>query len=113
MAERLQKALAATGLAGTSLSLKQEYNEAAGAYREVYARIMEEKTGSATTAWWMRGTEENADEIDPYELPVFEFTETATSERVTPSLPALAILFLFNIVFFAGAFVAFLKYDVR
>lgn len=106
-------ALAATDLAGTSLNLKNRFDMAARAYRDSYARFIQEKTGSATSFWWMGNQNEDAEEIDPYELPAFEFKEAPVSDYVTSALPDLAILVLFNLVFFSGAFVAFLRYDVR
>jgi ABC-type transport system involved in multi-copper enzyme maturation permease subunit len=105
--------LAATNLAGTSLELKNRFDVAARAYRDAYARFMEEKTGSANSFWWMRPQNDDAPEIDPYELPVFQYKEAPVSDYVTSALPDLALLLLFNLAFFAGAFVAFLRYDVR
>jgi ABC-type transport system involved in multi-copper enzyme maturation permease subunit len=105
--------LAATTLAGTSLKLKNRFDQSARAYRDAYTRFLEEKTGSAMTGWWMRGESENEEEIDPYELPAFKYEAAGLSDHVTGAIPDLVILLLFNVVFFVGAFVAFLKYDVR
>jgi ABC-type transport system involved in multi-copper enzyme maturation permease subunit len=105
--------LASTDLAGTSLELKQRYLDAANEYRDSYLRFLEEKTGSSTRGWWSRSNEENAEEIDPHELPVFDMPEAPTSSHVNRALPDLGILVVFNVLFFMGAFVAFLKYDVR
>ena len=51
--------------------------------------------------------------IDPHELPVFEFQRPSAAETVGGSLLDLGLLIGFNVLFFAGAFVAFLRYDVR
>jgi len=56
---------------------------------------------------------EEPEEIDLRELPEFTFEPPDASVAIGASLPDLGLLLLFNIVFFAGAFVAFLKYDVR
>jgi hypothetical protein len=61
----------------------------------------------------MSGNEQEAEEIDPYELPAFEYQAAPVSDYVTSALPDLAILMLFNFAFFVGAFLAFLRYDVR
>lgn len=106
-------ALASTNLAGTSLKLKERYNEAARAYRDDYTRFILEKTGSVSNHWWMGGQADTDVEIDPYELPRFEYQEAPLADHVNSALPDLGILLLFNFIFFAGAFVAFLKYDVR
>jgi len=45
--------------------------------------------------------------------PVFTYTPAATDAMVRNVLPDLVILVLFNVLFFAGAFVAFLRYDPR
>lgn len=107
--------LAATDLAGTSLELKQRYIEAANDYQQTYANFLVQKTGGRG-GWWSRMTRNNnedADPIDPRELPVFEYETPETSTLITSSLFDLGLLTFFNILFFAGAFVAFLKYDVR
>lgn len=105
--------LAATNLAGTSLDLKNRFDSAARAYREAYARFITEKTGSSGGGFWFSREQSNASEIDPYELPAFDYVPAPTSEYVTSALFDITVLLLFNIVFFVGAFVAFLRYDVR
>ena len=105
--------LAATDLAGTSLDLKNRFDVAARAYREAYTRFIVDKTGNSGAGWWMSGNDQDAEEIDPYELPAFEYQAAPISDYVTSALPDLAILMLFNFAFFAGAFLAFLRYDVR
>ena len=108
--------LASTDLAGTSLDLKQRYIEMANRYQESYAQFIREKTGTAGGfRFTMRGgqQEEEPPPIDPYELPVFDYEEPAASTLISGSLLDMALLVLFNIVFFVGAFVAFLRYDVR
>ncbi len=45
--------------------------------------------------------------------PVFTNVPAATEAVVRDVLPDVAILAIFNLVFFAGAFVAFVRYDVR
>ena len=108
--------LASTDLAGTSLDLKQRYAEAASIYQQAYANFIREKTGRAGGGFMitMRGQEEEEPPpIDPYELPVFEYEEPVSSTLIADSLLDIGLLVLFNIVFFAGSFVAFLRYDVR
>jgi endonuclease I len=45
--------------------------------------------------------------------PVFAYVPVPAEAVVRNVLPDIVILLLFNLVFFAGAFVAFLKYDAR
>lgn len=109
--------LASTDLAGTSLELKQRFIEASVAYQDTYAQFMREKTGESGGGFriMIGGSqqEEEPDPIDPYELPVFEYQQPSSSEAIDDALVDIGILALFNIIFFVGAFVAFLRYDVR
>jgi ABC-type transport system involved in multi-copper enzyme maturation permease subunit len=106
--------LAATDLAGTSLELKQTFSASVREYQKEYSRFITEKTGSAIGHWWARGSEdEDAEDINPYELPAFVQPEFSTASLTSDALPDIGLLFLYGIVFFVGAFVAFLKYDVR
>jgi hypothetical protein len=57
--------------------------------------------------------EEEPEPIDPAELPVFEYQAPDAASTISEALPDLGLLALFNIMFFMGAFVAFLRYDVR
>ncbi len=108
--------LAAADLASTSLALRSSYMEAANTYQAEFARFMESK-GAAETGMRisMHGASdvEEPEPIDVRELPEFTYEQPGASEAISASLPDLGLLLLFNIVFFAGAFVAFLKYDVR
>ena len=47
------------------------------------------------------------------DMPVFTFRPEGTASRLERALPDLGILLLFNVAFFLGAFVSFLRYDVR
>ena len=107
--------LAATNLAGSSLALKNHYLEEARRYRDVYARFQEEKTGGGLQGMMIirKPGQPEPEPIDPRELPVFQYRQPPLKEVVRASVLDLGILAVFNIVFFAGAFVSFLRYDVR
>ena len=106
--------LASADLAGTSLELKQRFQETANAYQVTYSNFINEKTDGMGGGWWARGGDDTqSDPIDPYELPAYNFEEPPASELVSGALPDMAILVFFNLIFFVGAFVAFLRYDVR
>ncbi|MBN2319181.1 MAG: DUF3526 domain-containing protein, partial [Acidobacteria bacterium] len=107
--------LAATSLAGSSLALKHHYLEEARRYRDVYARFQQEKSGEGLEGMIimrMPGQPE-PEQIDPGELPAFQYRQPPLKDVIRASVLDLGILAVFNIVFFAGAFVAFLRYDVR
>jgi len=108
--------LAAADLASTSLALRSSYMDAANSYQSAYAQFMQSKDADSQGFRFMRhGNDEveEPEEIDLRELPEFTYQPPDASEAIAASLPDLGLLLLFNIVFFAGAFVAFLKYDVR
>lgn len=110
--------LAAADLASTSLALQTAYMEAANTYQSEYAQFMQSK-GVDANGWMFSAMrhgndeEEPPEEIDPAELPQFSFNQPPASEAIGASLPDMGLLMLFNLIFFAGAFVAFLRYDVR
>ena len=95
--------------------MKQRFMASANTYQQTYAEFINEKTDGAGGGWWAhRGSQDDDQEpIDPYELPLYNYEEASTSELINGALPDIGILIMFNLVFFAGAFIAFLKYDVR
>ena len=111
--------LATTELAGTSLDLQNRYMDSAQDYQQVYNDFMTEKTGSGGMTGFRMIISTNDDSgeepetIDASELPEFEFQKATLSSAASRSLLDLGLLILFNIVFFGGAFFAFLKYDLR
>jgi hypothetical protein len=111
--------LAATKLVGTSLDLKQHFLSEATGYQESYSKFMFEKTGMKLGSGMviMRvGSDDDEEEektIDPKELPPFTFNALPLKDVLNNSLFDIGLLIIFNIVFFVGSFVAFLKYDVR
>lgn len=107
--------LAVTHIAGSSLELKEHYLKEAQNYQESYAEFMREKTGMNTGGAIIMRIEDGEEkkEIDPHELPVFAFREISFSDSIAAAAPHLALLVVFNVVFFAAAFVAFLRFDVR
>ena len=106
--------LASADLAGTSLELKQRFIESANTYQVTYKEFIDEKTDGMGGGWWSRGADDSQSEaIDPYELPSYQYEEPPPREMIAGALPDMAILAFFNLIFFVGAFVSFLKYDVR
>ena len=110
--------LAATALAGTSLNLENRYHDAAVAYQDVFGKFMFQKTGLKLGGRVIAfkntvGQDEKPRPIDPNELPAFQFTSASLPDVLYPALPDLGLLAVFNLVFFAGACLAFRRYDVR
>ncbi len=96
--------IAASELASTSLALRKAYLTSLKDYRPIFHDFVPSFV------------DERVDipgGIDPQELPVFQFRAPTTSAAIDKALPDIGLLILFNILLFLGAFVAFLRYDVR
>jgi ABC-type transport system involved in multi-copper enzyme maturation permease subunit len=110
--------LAVTALAGTSPQLRDHFLEATRAYQREFAEFMKKKTGMLTGGRMvvLRQVVESGEKpkpIDPTEIPAFTYNPMQFSDLAAAALPDIGLLALFNILFFAGAFIAFLRYDVR
>lgn len=110
--------LATSSLAGTALGLKDRFHREATAYRHAYNAFMKEKTGmnvgGRMIMWKVSDDEEKPPEpIDPTELPGFQPNAVPLGDAVEASMVDIGLLGLFNIVFFAGAFLGFMRYDLR
>ncbi len=108
--------LAATSLAGTSLDLKDHFRREATAYQSVYASFMKEKTGMIPGGRMMMRIQVGGEEpkpINPTEMPAFVYHPLQLSDVLSGSMINMGILIVFNILFLIGAYVAFLRYDVR
>lgn len=111
--------LASTELAGTSLDLQNRFMSSANDYQNVYGNFMKEKTGMNQGGGFrmiMVTDDDDAEEpelLDPNEMPQFEFAKATTATAASNSLLDMGLLVLFNLLFFGGAFAAFLRYDLR
>ena len=115
--------LASTSLCGTSLDLKDHFIKQATDYSRSFGAFIRSKTGyevgslahiyndaAARTAGIKKAPSEP---INTGEIPEFRFKSKALPEILGNTLPDLAILILFNIIFFSAAFLSFLRYDLR
>ncbi|HEX7572866.1 MAG TPA: ABC transporter permease [Bacteroidota bacterium] len=109
--------LAAATLAGTSVSMKDRYLEAARGYQQTFGRFMLAKTGmnpGGGMVFRMRtGDAEKPTPIDTHELPVFYYPPAVLADVLPPALTDLALLVLCIMVFFGVAHAAFRRYDLR
>lgn len=108
--------LAATNIAGTSLQLINDFMNQAVAYQDVFKKFQMNKTGQTTGGAFMismriSGQEEK--KIDPKELPQFKFIPESIGAALAGSIADIVILIIYNLLFFFGSFIAFLKYDLR
>lgn len=111
--------LASTELAGTSLGLQNRFMSSAKDYQNVYSNFMKEKTGNEGGGGFRMIVVTNDDDdnepetLDPSQMPQFEFAKTDLELATSNSLLDIGLLILFNLLFFGGAFAAFLRYDLR
>ncbi|UCC81083.1 MAG: ABC transporter permease subunit [Candidatus Zixiibacteriota bacterium] len=110
--------LAATAMAGTSLELKDHFIDEALKYQKAFGDFMTEKTGSNPGGRMVMmkikmGEEEEPEPIDPGELPVFRYQPVSLAQSVKSTLPDLGLLAVYNLIFIAGSFRAFGRYDLR
>ncbi len=108
--------LAAAELAGTSLSLKDRYRQAAAEYQKTYASFMKEKTGMNVGGRMIImkiGDDEKNEPIDPTELPAFVYNQPQLAGSIGNVTTDTGLLVFFNLIFFAAAMVAFNRYDAR
>jgi ABC-type transport system involved in multi-copper enzyme maturation permease subunit len=110
--------LLATSISSTGIHLKEEYKLQAEQYQKQYAEFMKEKTGRNPMGGFVFRITTDDDQkekpkINPAEMPVFNFVQPPVSASLGPIVTDFGILALFNIVFFAGAFFAFLRFDPR
>ena len=111
--------LAITALAGTSLEAEDHFMEAATDYQRTFRSFQEEKAGMSGGGGFMivmrSGDEEEQEpeKIDVSEIPAFTYEKPALTQIAQTLTLDAGLLVFFNILFFAAAFVAFLRYDVR
>ena len=101
---------AATDAADVGLDSDAEWESQASAYRRVFGdyvelRYREEKQKNPAFT--------SNDYLDLRARPRFQFQQMPLSARIERILVPAGILMVFNLLFFAGAFVSFLRYDVR
>ncbi len=110
--------LAATRLAGTSLELQNRFMDSARDYQKIYGDFMKEKTGAVGGGGFRMivsssGDREEPEKIAIDEMPQYQFEMASFGSVFRNSIIDLGLLALFNLIFFGGAFAAFLKYDLR
>lgn len=116
--------LGAMSIAGTDISSKSRDEDAMNEYRTRFNEYVEKKQdeGGATGHVMITISSEDGMKVDaPREqgtldvsdLPRYEPPKTSYADSVAPAVVDFGLLSIFTIVAFAGAFVRFLRYDVR
>jgi ABC-type transport system involved in multi-copper enzyme maturation permease subunit len=110
--------LAAMTISGTGIHLKDAYKASGEKYQKSFGEFMKEKTGQTPSGGIVFRIMTDSDQpkkkaINPLEMPSYDFQPEPMSASLGSIAVDLGILTLFNIIFFVGAFVSFLRYDVR
>jgi len=116
--------LAAMNLAGTGIALKTLYEDAMHRYRDEFNAAVDKKSeaeggGGGVQIRWNSdtgmkinmGREGGALEVS--DLPRFTAPTVSFTQACAPTIIDFGLLGIYTILAFAGAFVAFLRYDVR
>ena len=116
--------LAASYMAGTSIHLKDRFYDEAIAYQGDYGKFIKDKTGinpggmlkvraSVRTENGESAEENQPEKINARELPAFVFSNDDFKDSLDSAVIDLGLLGILNLFLFAGAFLAFVRYDVR
>ena len=100
----------ARDLTGTGLRSLDYFQQTKNEYEERFVSYAEEKISDARKK---NPAISHKDYLDASDRPRFAFQEEPLKDKLNEVLPYWGILVLFNILFFTGAHVAFLRYDVR
>ena len=113
--------LVAMKLAGTDTGLKRRYEDAMKSYRDQFTKFVQQKGGGMGFRISIGrgshdvkvGTPPSSQKIDITEMPRFQSPAYTFGEAFGASLFDLGLLAVFNLLAFAGAFLAFLRFDLR
>jgi len=109
-------ALAAMQLAGSGIDLKNQYRKDASRYQEIYAGFLKNYTDGPLPGGGivmrMVGDEE-AEPIDPGELPVYQFRKASFTDDIAKAGVDLGLLLVFIFTGFGASIWAFARFDVR
>ncbi|GMQ81885.1 MAG: hypothetical protein BMS9Abin05_1322 [Rhodothermia bacterium] len=117
--------LTAMNLGGTNTSIKKRYEDQMFAYRESFSgylktkqedereerRRQAEQSGSGRRLFMFLGS--GGEPVDASDMPEFIEPRESLSAVLKPSMIDFGLLSIFTVFAFAGAFIAFIRYDVR
>lgn len=102
--------LIATDVTETGIDGDKRWQRQSGAYLGTLTTYVDEKYQKEMQK---NPAFSNNDYLDLRDRPRFQYQPQAIAERIEVVLPQFGLLVFFNLLFFAGAFVSFLRYDVR
>jgi hypothetical protein len=109
---------ATMNLAGTGIEGHDQFLAVARTYKEKFVEYVDRKvkeSGGTMPGLIMREGANQRPEtpVDTRDMPVFRFQREPVSDTLGRVAADLALMGLLTVAFFAGAYVSFLKYDVR
>jgi ABC-type transport system involved in multi-copper enzyme maturation permease subunit len=98
---------ASMSLARTGVSEHERFLNSVKAYKPIFTKWINQKMGRP------RPQEGEQPKLDLSDMPQHEFVAEGFSESMTSMLPDLFLMVFLIILFFVGAYVSFIRYDVR
>ena len=115
--------LAVMNLSGTDLEMHQRYETSMKDFRLKYNAFIEKKQkesggfGGFSISFSSKGgfsfNDGRGKSIETKDLPKFSYPKESLSAAITPSIIDMAIIIVLTLAAFAGAYLSFLKYDMR
>jgi ABC-type transport system involved in multi-copper enzyme maturation permease subunit len=101
----------ATDLSSTGIRNQAHFSRISLLFSQAFFDYMLQRVAALqkkdpATDWWNTA-------LDMSDRPRFEFREEELAGRVKAALPAFAVLIVYGLIFFAGAYFSFVRYDVR
>lgn len=108
---------ASMNLAGTGIEGHDHFLTSARAYKEKFVEYVDRKLAETgqSNVFIMAGMAQRPPDkpVDISDMPIFHFQREPLSDTLGRITVDLVLMGLLTVVFFAGAYVSFLKYDVR
>jgi ABC-type transport system involved in multi-copper enzyme maturation permease subunit len=116
--------LTAMNLGGTNTSIKKRYEDQMFAYRETYnsyvakksqqeKKARQEAAQKSRNSRMFRMTGSGNEAVDANDMPKFIASREPVGTAIKASILDFGLLSVFTVLAFAGAFLAFVRYDVR
>lgn len=108
--------IAAMSLAGTGVNVKTRYEAAMHDYHKAFTRFVNakrEEERMRNSGRGRRTSREENEPLDTSELPRFVAPEYSFRDAAAPTVVDAGLLALYTLLAFGGAFMAFIRYDVR
>jgi ABC-type transport system involved in multi-copper enzyme maturation permease subunit len=99
---------ASMNLSRTGISEHERFLSSVKTYKPIFTKWINQKIGSSQPP-----QEGEQPKLDLSDMPQHEFMPEGFSESMTRTLPDLFLMVFLIILFFVGAYVSFLRYDVR